>query len=79
MFVWCLWRERNTQSFDDCETRLLDLKKLVLHTQFTWKVAWDILLVSTFSKFLDLCFLSLWVRGSLVYFMCIGLQPYGFE
>ena len=46
----CLWQERNAQSFDERENGLLDLKKLVLQTLYTWRVAWH-----TFSKFLALC------------------------
>jgi hypothetical protein len=30
--LWCLWKELNAHSFEDCETGLLNLKKLVLQT-----------------------------------------------
>jgi hypothetical protein len=30
--MWCLWKELNARSFEDCETGLLNLKKLVLQT-----------------------------------------------
>jgi hypothetical protein len=73
--MWCLWREWNAQSFD-CENGLLDLKKLVLQTLYTWRVACNTSSVSTFSEFLALCsLLSLWVRGSLVYILCTWVVP----
>jgi len=53
--MWCLWRERNARTFDNCENGLLNLKKLVLQTLYSWRVAWNTLFVSTFFEFLDLC------------------------
>jgi hypothetical protein len=47
-----LW---NARSFEDRETSLLDLKKLVLHSLFTWRVALVFSPVSTFSEFLNFC------------------------
>jgi hypothetical protein len=32
--MWCIWQERNARSFEDRESGLLELKKLVLHTMF---------------------------------------------
>jgi hypothetical protein len=55
--MWCLWREQNARTFEDRETSLLDLKKLVLHSLFTWRV--DISPISNFSKLLDLCSFSM--------------------
>ena len=26
--LWCIWREQNAKSFEDCETTMLDLKKM---------------------------------------------------
>jgi hypothetical protein len=53
--MWCLWRERNARSFDDREIGLLELKRLLLQTLYTWRVAWNTTHASTFSEFLDLC------------------------
>ena len=53
--MWCLCCEQNAQSFDNRETCLFDLKKLVLHTLYTWRVTWTISSISTLSEFLDLC------------------------
>jgi hypothetical protein len=36
--MWCLWRERNAHSFEDCEIGLINLKKLVIQTLFMWRV-----------------------------------------
>jgi len=46
--MWCLWRERNARSFDDCENDLLNLKKLVLQTLYTWRVTLTTLFDLTF-------------------------------
>jgi hypothetical protein len=51
--MWCLWREQNARTFEDRETSLLDLKKLVLHSLFKWRV--DISPISNFSELLDFC------------------------
>jgi hypothetical protein len=32
--MWCLWKERNARSFEDGETDLINLKKLVIQTLF---------------------------------------------
>ena len=75
--VWCgVFGERNAPNFDNRETGLLDLKKLVLHTLYTWRVlhtlytwrvVWTISPVSTFSEFLDLCSFFLYESGFLLY------------
>jgi hypothetical protein len=33
--MWCLWREMNARSFEDCELRIIELKKMVLQTLFS--------------------------------------------
>jgi hypothetical protein len=53
--VWCLWIERNARSFEDRETVLLELKKMMLLSLYTWRVAWNSLLLSNFSEFLEFC------------------------
>lgn len=53
--MWCIWRERNSSNFDDCENGLLKLK-LVQQTLYTWRVLLTTLSDSTFSEFLDLSF-----------------------
>jgi hypothetical protein len=53
--MWCLWKERNGRSFEDCETSLFNLKKLVLQALFTWRVMLASISDCTFADFLDLC------------------------
>jgi hypothetical protein len=53
--MWCLWKEQNVRSFEDCETIALNLKKLVLQTLFTWRVTLHYMSDCSFSGFLDLC------------------------
>ena len=75
----CLWQEQNAQSFDDCEIGLLDLTKLVLHTLYTWRVAWTTSSVYTFSEFLDLCsFFSMVEEFSCVLPVYVGCVPFCF-
>ena len=53
--MWCLWRERNAQNFEDRELGLMELKKRVVQTLFSWRVMWHSLQVSTLAEFLDFC------------------------
>ena len=41
LLIWCVWRERNEQSFEGCEWPSLDLKQqfLNLRTMFEWMTA----------------------------------------
>jgi hypothetical protein len=38
--MWCLWRERNAGNFEDHEHGIIELKKMVLQTLFSWRVLW---------------------------------------
>jgi hypothetical protein len=49
--MWCLWWEQNACSFDDCKNGLLDLKKSVLQTLYTWRVAWNTICFYFFLNF----------------------------
>jgi hypothetical protein len=53
--MWCLWRERNVRSFEDRELRIIELKKRILQTLFSWRGAWHSSQVSTLADFLDFC------------------------
>jgi hypothetical protein len=35
--MWCQYKERNARRFEDCETSLINLKKLVIQTLFMGK------------------------------------------
>jgi hypothetical protein len=37
--MWCLWRERNARTFEDCERNVLDLKLKNFRTLFDWMSA----------------------------------------
>jgi hypothetical protein len=39
--MWCLRRERNAQSFEDVETSVTELQKIVINTLYTWIYAHD--------------------------------------
>ncbi len=34
--MWCLWRERNGRSFEDCERTTFELKLLFFRILFEW-------------------------------------------
>jgi hypothetical protein len=53
--MWCMWRERNARNFEDRELGILELKKRVIQTLFSWRVMWHSPQVSTFADFLDFC------------------------
>ena len=53
--MWCLWRERNSRSFEGIEKNVADLKLLVLRTLFEWVSASCHFPCTTFLEFLDLC------------------------
>jgi hypothetical protein len=39
--MWCIWRERNTRSFEDSEIAMLELKKILFQSLYTWIVAYN--------------------------------------
>jgi hypothetical protein len=53
--MWCVWRERNARSFEDCETSLINLKKLVIQTLFLWRVRLQSMSECSYSNFLVKC------------------------
>jgi hypothetical protein len=54
----CIWREGNAKSFEDCETTMLDLKKM-FQSLYTWILAFNSLSVSNITGFLEFCPLSI--------------------
>jgi hypothetical protein len=36
--MWCIWREKNTRSFEDCGIVMLELKKMLFQSFYTWIV-----------------------------------------
>jgi hypothetical protein len=55
----CLWNERNAHNFEDCETGLINLKKLVIQTLFMRRVTIQSISECSYSDFLDMCSFSL--------------------
>jgi hypothetical protein len=53
--MWCLWREMNARNFEDREIGLMELKKRVIQTLFSWRVMWHSPQVSTLADFRDFC------------------------
>ena len=39
--MWCLWREWNARSFECNESGMIELRKLTLHTLFSWNRTWS--------------------------------------
>jgi hypothetical protein len=48
-------KERNARSFEDCETGLIKLKKLVIQTLLMWRVKIQSMSKCSYSDFLDMC------------------------
>jgi hypothetical protein len=74
--MWCLWRERNVQHFEDVETSIIDLRKLMLNMLHLWIVEHLSLIVSTFADFFEFMFLSFFpIRSSFLYFLYTRVAP----
>lgn len=74
--LWCIWREKNAQNFNNCEKWSSDLQLYFLKHLFAWISAHTLLNIS---KFVDLCalFSFSWLvrRLSLIYFLCTWAAP----
>jgi hypothetical protein len=70
---WCFWRERNARSFEDNESGMIELRKLPIHTLFSWSGIWSNSHKSTFSDFLELCFLI--SKDFPIYFFYTWVAP----
>jgi hypothetical protein len=76
--MWCIWRERNAQCFEDSSWNIEDLTHFFLSTLFNWTAGWLAPLVISFPVFLSfLLFLCLFflLRRSFVYALCIRVMP----
>ena len=52
--MWCLWRERNARTFEDCELNIVDLKLVFYRSLYEWMRATG-LFSCPFIEFFDLC------------------------
>ena len=53
--MWWFWWEMNAQSFEDVETSVTELRKIVINTLYAWIYGHYGLLVSSFTDFLNFC------------------------
>ena len=53
--MWCLWRERNSRTFEGCEINVLDLKLQLFRTLFEWLSISGMFSFTNMLEFLDLC------------------------
>jgi hypothetical protein len=53
--MWCLWRERNARTFEDCERNVLELKLVFFRTLFDWMTTTGLLSFLSFLEFFYHC------------------------
>ena len=53
--MWCLWRERNTRTFEGCEQSVVELKLQFYRSLFDWMSAIEFFSFSNLLEFLDSC------------------------
>jgi len=73
--MWCLWKEQNAHSFEDCETGSNNLKKLVIQILFMWRVTLQFMPECFYSNFLDRILLSCSIRGIMYTFYVLWVAP----
>lgn len=69
------WKEQNARNFENCETGLLNLKKLVLQILSTWRVTLTTMSDCTFSDFLFVFFFLYGLGVSCIHPVYFGLRP----
>lgn len=65
--MWGLWRESNARQFEDVETPVLELRRNVLNTLFSWVSAHHSPSRVTFAEFLNSCSFVSSFLGELLY------------
>lgn len=53
--MWCIWRERNAQSFEDIKRNIPDFKLFFLRTLLDWMSARDFISISSICDLMDIC------------------------
>ena len=53
--LWCIWREKNTRSFEGCERSMLEIESSFLHTLLDWSVVFFHFSYSSLPVLLDRC------------------------
>jgi hypothetical protein len=67
---WCIWRERNAKSFEDCEKPVLELNVDMFRSLYAWMAAYHGPHFTNFTEFLYLCSFSPKLEVSFLYFLC---------
>jgi hypothetical protein len=73
--MWCLWKEQNVRSFEDCETGSLNLKKLIIQTLFTWRVTLQSISDCSYSNFFRFVFFFFGLGVSCIHPVYFRLLP----
>jgi hypothetical protein len=56
--MWCIQRERNYRSFEDCERMVVELKTFFFKTLFQRTTTYDYFQISNFLDFLDFLYFN---------------------
>jgi hypothetical protein len=71
--IWCIWREQNARTFEDCEASVVELKNIMFKPLYTW------IIVRIFLVFLNFWIFVLFLlnRKSLLYTSYVlGIHPF---
>ena len=53
--MWCLWRERNVRTFEDCELSVVELKLHFYRSLLDWMLATGLFRLSNMLDLIDYC------------------------
>ena len=53
--MWCLWRERNVRTFEDCELSVVELKLHFYRSLLDWMSATGLFRLSNMLDLIDYC------------------------
>lgn len=65
--MWCIWQERNAQSFEGCERSTLEFKSFFFYTLLDWARALQLFYCYSVLDLLEQCNLRCWG----CFFLCI--------
>jgi hypothetical protein len=54
--MWCLWRERNARTFEDCELSVVELKLHFYRSLLDWMSATGLFRLSNMLDLIDYCY-----------------------
>jgi len=76
--MWCIWREQNARYFEDVETSMLELRKLLLSTLYIWIAAHHSLNVFSYADVLNLFSVRSYLGYSCILLVYEGCAPLRF-